>query len=135
LISLFRDRYSAIGKGKQMVSSVYNSTLSALRAFGMKMGVIANNIANVNTDGFKKSRVVIEQGCNNSVRVDIRQIDTPGPYIYELSEGQMTERELSNVNLAEEIPQLIITQRCCGANLKMIKTQCEILGTIIDIKS
>jgi flagellar hook protein FlgE len=32
------------------------TTLSALRAFGLKFQVTANNIANVNTDGFKKSR-------------------------------------------------------------------------------
>ena len=30
------------------------TTLSALRAFGLKFQVNANNIANVNTDGFKK---------------------------------------------------------------------------------
>ena len=118
-----------------MVSSVYNSTLSALQAFGMKMCVSAHNIANVNTDGFKKSRAILEQGFHNSVRVDIRRMDTPGPFIYEWSQGRMTERELSNVNLAEEIPQLMITQRCYEANLKMIQTQSEILGKMIDIKS
>ena len=116
-----------------MVSSIYNSPFSALQAFGIKMSVIANNIANVNTDRFKKSRVILEQGCHNIVRVDIRRIDTPGPWIYEWSQGQMTERELSNVNLAEEIPQLMIARRCYEANLKMVKTRSEILGKIIDI--
>ncbi len=118
-----------------MISSVNNSTLSALQAFGTKMSVTANNIANVNTDGFKKSRAVLEQGCNNGVRVDVRQIDASGPSVLELSEGQMTERELSNVDLAEEIPETIIAQRGYEANLKMIKTQDEILGILIDIKS
>ena len=30
------------------------TTLSALRAFGLKFQVTANNIANVNTDGFRE---------------------------------------------------------------------------------
>lgn len=37
-----------------MISSVYNN-ISALFAFGAKMGVNANNLANVNTDAFKKA--------------------------------------------------------------------------------
>lgn len=116
-----------------MFSSVYNSPFSALQAFEMKLSVIANNIANVNTDGFKKSRVILDQGCHDNLRFDIRQIDTPGPCIYEFSQGHMTERELSNVNLAEELIQSMITQRCYEANLKMIETEGEILGTIINI--
>ncbi|MBW2643832.1 MAG: hypothetical protein JRC89_10800 [Deltaproteobacteria bacterium] len=38
-----------------MISSV-RSTLSALNAFDKKMDVIANNVANVETEEFKKSR-------------------------------------------------------------------------------
>jgi flagellar hook protein FlgE len=37
-----------------------NSGVSGLRAFQTKLDVIGNNIANVNTTGFKKSRVVFE---------------------------------------------------------------------------
>ena len=118
-----------------MISSAYNSSLSALRAFGMKMSVTADNIANVNTDGFKKSRATIQEGLHNGVRVDISRIDSSGLSGFEWSEGQMKEKELSNVNLSEEIPHAMITRRCYEANLKVLKTEDEILGTLIDIKS
>ncbi len=38
-----------------MTFSVDNN-ISALKAFGAKMGVTANNIANVESEAFKKSR-------------------------------------------------------------------------------
>ena len=42
-----------------MIFSV-GSSLSALNAFGTKMGVISNNIANVESEEFKKSRTLME---------------------------------------------------------------------------
>jgi flagellar hook protein FlgE len=47
----------------------------------------------------------------------------------------MIERELSNVELEEEMTQLIMTQRCYEANLKAAKTKDEMLGTLVDIMS
>ena len=38
------------------MSTSFNIALSALRALDIKMDVNAHNIANVNTDGFKRSR-------------------------------------------------------------------------------
>jgi len=42
-----------------MIPSI-QSSVSALRALGKKMGVTSNNIANVNTPGFKKKTTVIQ---------------------------------------------------------------------------
>jgi len=42
-----------------MISSI-QSSVSALKAFGKKMGVTSNNIANVNTPGFKSKTGVIQ---------------------------------------------------------------------------
>jgi flagellar basal-body rod protein FlgC len=47
--------------------------------------------------------------------------------------GQSVVKETSNVDLAEEIPNLMIAQRGYEANLKTIQTQEEVLGSLLDI--
>ena len=115
-----------------MIFSVNNS-VSALRAFEQKMQVIADNVANVNTEGFKKSRAILKEGPVGDVQVDIERIDTPGRPEFETRDGRIIERELSNVDLVEEIPQTIPTQRGYEANLTILKTKDEMLGSLIDL--
>jgi flagellar hook protein FlgE len=110
-----------------------DTNLSALRAFDQKLQVIANNIANVNTEGFKKNRAILKDGPRGDVQVDIDRVETPGRSDFELTDGKIMERELSNVDLSEEIPQTIPTQRGYEANLTLFKTQDEMLGTVIDM--
>ena len=109
------------------------STLSAITAFGKKMAVTANNIANVESEGFKKSTAKLVEGPVNNVEVEIEQPDIPGPVVVDGADGQLTEREMSNVDLAEEIPQTIVAQRGYEANLATLRTQDEMLKSIIDI--
>jgi len=110
-----------------------NSTLSALQAYKKSMGVTANNIANVNTEEFKKSRATMKEGVNGNVEVEIKKVITPG-HRYQVHEGhQMVEKETSNVNLEEELPDLMITQRTYEANLKVLQTQDKMLGATLDI--
>jgi len=110
-----------------------NSTLSALQAYKNSMGVTANNIANVNTDEFKKSRATMNEGVNGNVEVEIDKVITPG-HRYQVLEGsQMVEKETSNVNLEEELPDLMITQLTYEANLKVLQTQDKMLGATLDI--
>ena len=109
------------------------STLSAITAFGQKMGVTANNIANVETEGFKKSTATLVEGCKKNVEVEVEQPDIPGPVVVDDADDQLTEREMSNVDLTEEIPQTIVAQRGYEANLATLRTQDEMLKSIIDI--
>lgn len=115
-----------------MINSI-GSSLSALSAFGVKMAVHSNNIANVESEEFKKSRTIMEEGTNGGVRVEIDKIEEPGPIVSEMRDGERVERELSNVDLAEEIPQTIPAQRGYEANLTMIRTRDEMLGAVIDM--
>lgn len=112
-----------------------NTTLSAVQAFGTKLGVAANNLANVESDGFKKSRATMSEGPKGGVTVDIQKVDSPGPTVTEVVAGETKERELSNVDMAEEITGMIPTERGFDANLTVIKTQDEMLGTLIDVIS
>ncbi len=117
-----------------MISGVY-SGLSALQAIQTKTQSNAHNTANVNTDGFKKSRVTLHEGSNSGVVVaNISRVETPGPLVYEQTNEGSTLVEKSNVDLAEEIPQMLINRRTYQANIKMIQTQDEMLGTLLDIK-
>ncbi len=115
-----------------MIPSV-NSTLSALQGYKNSMGITANNIANVNTEGFKKSRAIMKEGANGNVEVEANKVDTPGHRYQELEGDQMVAKETSNVNLEEELPDLMVTQRTFEANLKVLQTQDKMLGTMLDI--
>jgi flagellar hook protein FlgE len=115
-----------------MISPV-NSTISALQAYKTQMEVTSNNIANVNTEEFKKSRATLKEGANGDVLSDIKRVDTPGYRYQELDGDQMVEKETSNVDLSEELPQMMVTQHAYKANMKVMQTQDEILGTTLNI--
>lgn len=115
-----------------MITNVSNN-LSALRAYGTQMGAIADNVANVNTDGFKKNRTVLRGGPNQAVEANVQKVDTPGA-LYPAVEGRdRVEKEMSNVDLAEEIPAMMTTQHAYNASLKAVQAQDEILGSLMDI--
>ena len=111
-----------------MSFSVSNN-LSALNAFGTSLGVTANNIANVDSKNFEKSRAVKLEGENGSVRVDISKVEDETLRAEETG----TEDKPSNVDLTEEIPRTVIDQSGYMANLKAVQIQEETLGTVLDI--
>ncbi len=110
-----------------------NSTLSSLRAYDTKMAVSANNVANAESEGFKKSRAIFKEGAGGTLGVQIDRIDTPGPLVQVSEDAQYVAKEMSNVDLGEEIPQTILTQRGYEANLAMVKVSDEMLGSLLDI--
>jgi flagellar hook protein FlgE len=114
-----------------MVSAI-NPAFSGLAAFGEKLGVTANNVANVNTDGFKKSRVILKEALPNGVTPSIERINTEGaPLLPDRDTGKI--RESSNVAVEEEMVSLMPTQQGYTANLKILQTEEEMLGTLFDI--
>ena len=115
-----------------MISAV-NSAISALQVNKTRLGVTADNIANVNTDEFKKSRAIQKEGSNGDVQVNIERVNTPGHRYQELEGNQLIEKEGSNVSLEEEVPELMVTQRTYEANLKVLQTHDKMLGTLLDI--
>jgi len=115
-----------------MVSSIGNS-ISAINAFTKKMDVTANNIANVATNDFKKSKADIIAGSDDGVRVDITQVNTPGHSITENQGVQERVVESSNVDLTEELTEIIPIQIGYQANLKSVMAQDKMLGNLFDI--
>lgn len=114
------------------MTQAINAALSALGALGKKLNVTANNIANVNTDGFKKSRAILEDADPHGVTVSISKVDTPGGAVPS-ADGTPQMKESSNVDLGEEVINLKITERAFEANVKPIKAEEEMTGKLLDI--
>ncbi len=117
-----------------MITAADNS-LSALSAFQKRTDVTANNIANVLTDGFKKSRVILEEGQPSGVNAVIDRVETQGVPKETIRDDQVVTVESSNVDLAEELPEMIINKAAYGANLKALKAQEDMMGSLLDIFS
>jgi flagellar hook protein FlgE len=115
-----------------MISAV-SSAVSAINAIETKMSVLSNNVANSQSNGFKKSRADLKEGKNGGIDAEITKVNTQGPMVTVEENGGMVEKEMSNVDLAEELPQTIIAKTGYEANLKMLKTQEEIMGRLLDI--
>ena len=114
-----------------MISPLH-SGISAVSAFSVKMNVTANNVANVNSDGFKKSRTTFQEGPFGGVEPVVDQVDTPGYTKQIVENGETREIEASNVDLVEAIVDSISSQSGFEANLKTIQTDDEMVGTLLD---
>jgi len=98
-----------------------SNNISSIKAQQTMLNTSANNIANVNTDGFIPSDTRISSDAN-SLRANIRQADDTGSL-------------KSQTDLAKEIPDEIIAQNATAVNVNVIRTQDEMIGTLLDIKT
>jgi flagellar basal body rod protein FlgG len=105
------------------------SSLAALFTFGKKISSNSQNVANSNTDGYKKRVTRVSEGRRGLPEAQTTISDTPGLIIQE----EDKTRETSNVDLTEEMPQMMIATRAYEANLKSIKTQDEVLKSTLDM--
>lgn len=114
--------------------SALGIALTALKAFETKLDVNANNVANMDTNNFKKSRVELQENANGGVQVTISSVDTPG---MELEPNVRTgeAQQSSNVSLEEEIVDQIVTQYSYEANILTIKTAAEMQEELLNIKA
>jgi flagellar basal-body rod protein FlgC len=115
------------------VISAISSSLSALSAFKNQAQVIANNVANVNTDGFKKSRTEFKSEPGGGVSASVNKVNTPGGIVAQQTENGLELKETSNVDLAEEFVNLIVNERAFEANVKTIQAEDEKLGNLLDV--
>jgi flagellar hook protein FlgE len=116
-----------------MLDALWNA-ISGMKAFQRKVDVTSNNIANVDTDGFKKSRVTIQEDESGNPQAVADKVTLSGHKIREMNEDGTSERETSNVDLTEEIVDLIVSERSFEANAKSAQAADELLGTLMNIK-
>ncbi len=117
-----------------MISGV-QSALSGLQAFTTKIEKNANNIANMNTDGFKKDRVLLSAQAPQGVKTTVEQVDEPGAMVVEPSDQGEVMTELSNVDLGEEIPDMLLNSHGYAANLKSLRAADDMMQSVLDIKA
>lgn len=108
--------------------------LTALAAFDRKLDISANNIANIETNNFKKSRVELQENANGGVQVTISRDNTPG---MEIAPNPRTgePQQTSNVSMEEEIADQIVTRYSYEANVLTIKTAAKMQKDLFDIKT
>ena len=111
------------------------SALSALQAFGTKLQSNGNNIANISSEGYKKTRVTLANQEPQGVKSSVEKIDTPGTMSYEQTGSGMQLVELSNVDLAQELPETALNTRFYQANLKTLQATDEMIGSLLKLKA
>ncbi len=114
------------------MSNAADIALSAIRALDRANDIIANNIANVNTGGFQKSRAATAQAATGGVELTVEQLKLPLDTVT-LGGGNQTARETSNVALDEELIGLMVNGRSYEANIQTIKTTEEMQGALFDL--
>jgi flagellar hook protein FlgE len=111
------------------------SALSGLQAYSLRTQATANNIANVNTEGFKKDKVTLSAQLPQGVSATASKVTTPGDMApIETSEGESMV-ELSNVDLGQEIPALLTDKTSFNANIKSVQTADQMMQSLLDIKA
>ncbi len=111
-----------------MIDSV-GSTLAGVSVHVTKVNTAAHNMANVNTDEFKKDRVVINSNESGQPEANITKVDAPGYKI----QGPDGEVETSNVDLAEELVNLKVGKQGYQANLNVLKVEDDMVQSVLDI--
>jgi flagellar basal body rod protein FlgG len=106
-----------------------SASLAGLLAYGAQLANAAHNVANVNTDGYKKTVATVSEDDAGLPKVNLMWSNSPGPMLQ--MDGLL--KETSNVNLAEEIPQMMIAQRAYEANIRALKAQDETFKSALDI--
>jgi flagellar hook protein FlgE len=114
--------------------SAIQTALSGLAAFTKQVEVTGHNVANVNTNGFKKSRTELVAVETGEVLPVVQKDESAGPSILNNTGYGPAQLELSNVDLGEEAANQIIGQQGFEANLQALKTAGYMLGSVLDIK-
>lgn len=118
-----------------MITPAHNSALSALNAFSTRVNSNANNIANANSEGFKRTRVNLASTETGGVRPVVEKIDAPGTTILLEGSSGLEEVELSNVELSREIPEMNLNSTLYKANLKTLQVADEMTGSLLNLKA
>lgn len=117
-----------------MLNSVH-AALSGLNALMTRVEKNTNNVANMQTQEFKKDRVLLSERYPQGVEATVEKISSPGPYVAEMTEGGYALVEQSNVDLVEEIPELLLNKNGFSANLKILQTADQMTQSLLDIKA
>ena len=115
--------------------SAYQTALTGLQAFSTKLQSNGDNIANANTEGFKKTIVTNTNVDPQGVKAQVNKTSTPGTSVFQETGAGMDLVELSNVDLATELVDMNLNSTMYKANLKTIDTVNDMTGELLNLKS
>jgi flagellar basal body rod protein FlgG len=108
------------------------SALSGIQAGGRMLNAGAHNIANAQTEGFKRTRAIPVETSAGGVTVTLEQDVQPGPYLFS-QEDLSIHREGSNVELGDEMISNLQAGNLIEVNIASFKIQNKVLGSLLDI--
>ena len=115
--------------------SAISSAVSGLQAYTQKTAATANNVANMNTPGFKRDVVTLSSQVPQGVSTNVSKDESPGPFMTEQTSEGMEMVEQSNTDLTKEMPDLIMEKHGFSANIKTLQATDEMMQTVLDIKA
>jgi len=98
-----------------------SSNVSSLMSNQVYMNNNAHNVANVNTDGYVPRETTISETQNGSTKANTTQADSNGS-------------ERSQTDLSKEITDQISIEKIAASNVQAIRTQDEMLGSLLDMR-
>ena len=108
------------------------SALSGIQTGGKILSVGAHNIANAQTEGFKRTRALPVESSPGGVTVTLDKDVRPGPLFFS-HEAPFLLREGSNVDLEKEIISNLQAVNFIEANIASVRIQDKVLGSLLDI--
>lgn len=126
------------------MTDAISSAQSALGAFSTSMAFTANNVANLDTDGYKSKDARLSTGPNGQgVQVSGVSEDTSpgalrdGTASVQNAAGDSETRsdmvETSNVDLTRQMVDMTETSQAYGANTAVVRTADDMAGTLLDM--
>jgi len=112
--------------------SGFATALSGIQAGSRILGTSAHNIANAQTEDFKRTQTTLEESPAGGVIVNLTQDQRPGPQL-PTGDDPFTFREGSNVELEQELVQTLEATLLIESNLASIRVQNNVLGSVLDI--
>lgn len=113
------------------MSLSFGSAISGIRAAFSALDVSAHNIANVNTEGFKKQRAIVTEGNNGEVVTKIDKKDTRNGSAYQTTSQDTIDT--SNVDITQEIAEQIGDKHLSSVNIAAFKVFDDVQKGLIDI--
>ncbi|MCF6147797.1 MAG: flagellar biosynthesis protein FlgC [Candidatus Kuenenia sp.] len=111
------------------ISSSFKTSQSGMQAAASLLSTTANNLANINTNGYKKNIVRFAEDGNGGVKSEVSKNDE-SPGYYKSEDGTIVET--SNVEYANEMTNLMTAGYQFKANTLVLKTVDEAHGNLLD---
>ncbi len=112
--------------------SGFAAALSGIQAGTRILGASAHNIANAQTDNFKRTQTTLTESSAGGVVVSLSQDVRPGVQFL-TGDDPFLFPEPANVDVGQEIINTVAATHLVEANIASAQTQDTTLGSLLDI--